>query len=225
MNDYWQQYWNQEITSTHPQIQVGRTKYGQPIPVDQFNREVNCLIDILGIEGNETVIDLCCGNGTITEILAKKVRKIIAIDYSKPLLNSAPKGLPNVDYLYSDVRKFNFDKVFFDKIIWPFAIQHFTLSESAVILRRALKSMKVGGKILITDIPDVRKKFDFFEGGDAVKFYFDKLTSFGCPIGTWYDEKWFLNLGIWLQVSKVEIIQKPDSHFNSTYRFDVIIKK
>lgn len=225
MNDYWQQYWNQELTSTHPQIQVGRTKYGQPIPVGQFNREINSLIGIIGIEANETVIDLCCGNGSITEILSKKARKVIAIDYSKPLLDSAPKGLPNVDYLRSDVRKFNFDKFFYDKIIWHFSIQYFTLSESALILQRALTSMKVGGKILITDIPDVTKQFDFFEGDDAVRFYFDKLTSFGCPIGNWYDKNWFLRLGIWLKVSRVEIIQKPEYHFNFKYRFDVFFEK
>ncbi len=225
MSDYWQQYWNRKTNSSNPQIQVGRTKYGEPISEGQLNREIESLIRTIGIEANDIVIDLCCGNGSITRIIAEKARRILAVDYSKPLLDLAPKNLPNVEFFYSDARKFNFNEFNFNKLIWLFSIQHFTLKESAVILKKAIKSIPKGGRILIADVPDMTKKFDFFEGEEAVTFYFDKLTSFGCPIGTWYDQNWFISLGFWLKASKVEIIQKPNFHFNHQYRFDVIIEK
>lgn len=61
MSDYWQQYWNRKTNSSNPQIQVGRTKYGEPISEGQLNREIESLIRTIGIEwtrSNDIELDI-----------------------------------------------------------------------------------------------------------------------------------------------------------------------
>ena len=60
-----------------------------PIKVE---REVNFLIKILNLSKNSKILDLPCGQGRHSILLAKKGYMVTGVDLSKTLLNSARKS-------------------------------------------------------------------------------------------------------------------------------------
>ena len=56
----------------------------------------------LNLTNNSEILDICCGNGQLAVGLQKYVRKIVAVDGSKEMLERAP-FFSNIAYLHADV--------------------------------------------------------------------------------------------------------------------------
>lgn len=66
---------------------------------------VDDFISRMSLEPHDTVLDIGCGPGTLALALAKKVKKVIAIDYSKQMLeqlriHAAREGIENIEALH-----------------------------------------------------------------------------------------------------------------------------
>jgi predicted TPR repeat methyltransferase len=64
------------------------------------------MLSLIEVEPAWTVLDIGCGPGTLTIPLARKVKKVTALDVSEEMLkhlraNAAANGLTNIDYLAS----------------------------------------------------------------------------------------------------------------------------
>lgn len=67
-------------------------------------------------EPDYTVLDLGCGNGSITLELAKHVKQVTAVDMSKEMLklvekNAAERGISNIEYVQSSVENLDPDEI------------------------------------------------------------------------------------------------------------------
>lgn len=67
-------------------------------------------------EPDYTVLDLGCGNGSITLEVAKHVKQVTAVDMSEEMLrfvekNAAEKGISNIEYVKSSVEDLDPDKI------------------------------------------------------------------------------------------------------------------
>jgi len=67
-------------------------------------------------EPDYTVLDLGCGNGSITLEIAKHVKQVTAVDMSKEMLklvekNAAEKGISNIKYMQSSIEDIDPDKI------------------------------------------------------------------------------------------------------------------
>jgi len=77
------------------------------------------------IEKNSNVLDIGCGNGSLTYDLAKKARKVVAIDFDKNSIQNAIKRFNkgNIRYIVGDATKYKFEE-FFDYIILSNVLEH-----------------------------------------------------------------------------------------------------
>ena len=91
----WHEYWNHapQVFERDPLRQVGKTVGGQPIDRDQLPVVVDSIVEQLNIGAGDTVLDLCCGNGILTYALARYCARIRGIDFSPPLIETAPAEL------------------------------------------------------------------------------------------------------------------------------------
>ncbi|MAY82593.1 MAG: hypothetical protein CMP59_00505 [Flavobacteriales bacterium] len=225
MSKYWANYWNQ-IDASKKQVSVGRTKFGLPVEEVLFARELADIKKHLRLEKEDVVLDLCAGNGLITEDIHNYVKKVIAIDYSKPLLDEFVVSSDNVELQHQDLSKYNFKAVNYNKVVWYFAIQHFSLEHSAQIIRNCLDNLGQGGILFIGDIPDIDKKWEFYSKIDYKKFYFDTLIENRDHIGNWFQKDFFRFLLNYLGYEgQYTILEKPDYHFNNGVRFDLLVEK
>ncbi len=100
-----------------------KTKLGQNFLIDKnvVLREV----DYADIKDKDIVLEVGPGKGILTKILAKKAKKVIAIEYDKKLFEYLEKILPNnVELINDDAVKVDFERISFNKIVsnLPFQI-------------------------------------------------------------------------------------------------------
>ena len=82
-------------------------------------------VEYANIESYDTVLEIGPGKGILTKILAEKAKKIYAIEIDKKLINFLEKIVPkNVELIHANAVKFDFNKIFFNKIVsnLPFQI-------------------------------------------------------------------------------------------------------
>ena len=101
-----------------------KPKFGQNFLIDKniANREV----EYGEIKKNDIVLEIGPGKGILTELLAEKAKKVIAIEIDKNLFNRLDKKLPkNVELINADVLNIDFNNLpKFNKIVanLPFEI-------------------------------------------------------------------------------------------------------
>jgi trans-aconitate 2-methyltransferase len=75
----------------------------------------NKLIKELGLKGNETILDLGCGNGLTTREPAERVPrgKVVGIDNSPSMIETAgTHKTENIEFRLLDINEMNFDNEF-----------------------------------------------------------------------------------------------------------------
>ena len=112
------------------------------------------LLDFL--EGHEIVLDVGCGTGDASVLLAKNCRKVIGLDYSRSMLNIAKKrararGVSNVEFIQGDAFRLPFESASFDFVCTTFFFCEFGPEDVASILSEMLRVLKRGGKLGIVD--------------------------------------------------------------------------
>jgi trans-aconitate 2-methyltransferase len=110
------------------------------------------LIPKLNLHGNETLLDIGCGDGKITAEIAKALPKgrVIGIDSSLDMINLAQtlfpvNDHPNLGFQLMDARNFVF-QVIFDRVFSNAAL-HWIPNQSAVLFC-VEKCLKPGGQLL-----------------------------------------------------------------------------
>ena len=73
-------------------------------------------IELAGLKGSETVIDMYCGVGTIGMIASRKAGKVIGVEIVESAVQDARKnarinGIDNIEFICSDARKASVDLV------------------------------------------------------------------------------------------------------------------
>ena len=97
------------------------------------------------IETNSNILDIGCGKGSLTYDLAKKARKVVAIDFDKNSIQIAIKRFnkDNIRYIVGDATKYKFEEIF-DYIILSNVLEH--IKNRSEFLN---KVKKLGNYILI----------------------------------------------------------------------------
>ena len=86
------------------------TKLGQNFLIDKKVAEKE--IHYADINSNDVVLEIGPGKGILTELLAKKAKKIVAVEIDTRLYNELKENLPdNVVLINSDVLKLDFNDI------------------------------------------------------------------------------------------------------------------
>ncbi|HEY6070052.1 MAG TPA: metalloregulator ArsR/SmtB family transcription factor [Chthoniobacterales bacterium] len=102
-----------------------------------------------------TIVDLGAGEGTLSQLLAKSARKVIAIDNSPKMVEFGAKlakkhGFKNLEYRLGDLEDPPVAKESVDLVLLSQALHHATKPERAIAAARRI--LKRNGRIVVLDL-------------------------------------------------------------------------
>ena len=102
------------------------------------------------VSENDIVLECACGTGAITADIARKCRRLIAVDLSSAMMREAEakcRGLDNVIFRKADIMHLNCDDNKFDKVVAGNVIH--LLNDAPAAVREMLRVCKKGGRLII----------------------------------------------------------------------------
>jgi len=110
-----------------------------------------------GLRSDEQVLEIGCGIGTITGLMAEHIKdgKIIATDISDDSIKTAEKSLidfTNIEYVAGSILDYNSD-VQFDSIVMADVLEHIPIDDHKELFKKLDSLIKESGRIFI-NIPN-----------------------------------------------------------------------
>jgi ubiquinone/menaquinone biosynthesis C-methylase UbiE len=105
----------------------------------------------------DRALDLGCGSGVQTGLLAERYGEVLAVDLSTPMLDLArrTRSHPNVRYERRDLRELRVDSDGqFDLVFSAYTLHH--VPEAETVLHRIRSLVRPGGLVLLVDLVDER---------------------------------------------------------------------
>jgi ArsR family transcriptional regulator len=101
------------------------------------------------------IADLGAGEGTLSQLLARTAKKVIAIDNSEKMVEfgsslAKEHGFPNLEYRLGDIEEPPIDSNSVDVALFSQALHHASVPQRA--LNGAYRILKPGGRVLILDL-------------------------------------------------------------------------
>ena len=107
----------------------------------------NDLIAQMRLRGDETILDLGCGDGVLTERLAQSVPggAVLGVDASRGMIETARRiERENLRFIQMDINDLDFEEQF--DIIYSNAALHW-VKDHELLLKNSLRALKSGGRI------------------------------------------------------------------------------
>jgi SAM-dependent methyltransferase len=213
--------------------QVKRTVNGKAVTQDQIDLIVNAIKQNLSLKKNDVLLDLCCGNGALSNLLFPFCNKLFGVDYSEFLIKVAKDNFESdyQQYLLQDVSNFVESKNFkskninfndFNKSLCYGAFQYLTEENSNKLLFDLRDNFPNIEKFYIGNLPDLDRVNNYFK--DPRDINGDNLKNPDSPIGIWRsinDFKILSNLCGW----DVNFFFMPNNYYGAHYRYDALLTK
>ncbi len=235
MNDYKEDETRLTFYKTHPDScdpddlwgQVMRTVNGKPVAEEQIQLIVDFVVTTLNLNNEDLLLDLCCGNGALTDRFFNYCAGGVGIDFSEPLINIAIKRFRKNnqrEYTLSDVEEFlNHGKSAnqFTKAVCYGSFMY--LPEKKALNTLKLLGEKFGTieKILIGNLPD-KDKFQAFNKSRGIKHHITDDPAE--PFGIWRTKKEFSEMAT-MTGWKVTFSEMPENFYSAGYRYDAILTR
>ncbi len=182
-------------------------KFGRSyVPGRSWQALAHTLITLLPAQ---TVADLGAGEGTLSQLLAKTAKKVIAVDNSPKMVEfgaklAADHGFTNLEYRLGDIEDPPIEKNSIELAILSQALHHAAHPEEAIA--SAHRILKKGGRLVILDL--LSHQFD-----RARELYADHWLGFSeVQLHQWLEESGF---------SKIEVTvvsrEKESPHFQTVF--------
>lgn len=229
----WEKYWSTYPTTvkgTDYLRQVGKTLQRQPILASQFQCIVDDTASHLQLQPDDSLLDLCCGNGLITVKLASRCNNVVGIDYSEPLLAVAKRDhqRDNIKYILSSILDFDLAALsaggLFSKIVMYEALQHFKKGDLHQILRVISTLTADNALILIGSIPDRILKRNFYNTPKRQLIAIWRQLTGRDIIGSWWTREEISGIARQMGFHSQFLAQNYKLH-TAQYRFDVLLRK
>lgn len=231
--DKWHKFWTQypkREGNLDLYQQVGKTVGGKGISKSQTRVLVDDIVNKLYLEKNDRLLDLCCGNGLITERLADHVRETVGLDFSRPLIEQAQKNPKRkAKYWLHDVKQLDWFLVKqgkkFTKILSYEALAFFTPNEVEKLFVDMRKISTDNTRVMLGSILDVSCKLKFFNTRRR-KLNYLKAVLMGKELGL---GRWW-NLEDLLQIANSngfigKVRTQAKTLHTSHYRKDILLIK
>jgi ArsR family transcriptional regulator len=155
------------------------------------------------------IVDLGAGEGTLSQLLAKNARKVVAIDNSPKMVEFGSKlarkhGFKNLEYRLGDIEDPPVTKNSVDLAILSQALHHAIHPERAIAAANAM--LKPGGRLIILDL--LSHRFD-----RARELYADHWLGFSeVQLHQWLEKASFCEIEV-----NVVSREKQSPHFQTVF--------
>jgi SAM-dependent methyltransferase len=100
------------------------------------------------LEPPSRVLDLCCGQGNVTEALCKAGHTVVGVDFSPAMLARAKLRTPEAKFVEANAQALPFDEKTFDAVVCNFGISHIPDQQRA--LCEVARVLKPAGRLAMT---------------------------------------------------------------------------
>jgi len=223
----WEAFWDQQAAAAKPEMQVGRVYTGSQSAAQLQARIAAHIHQRLALETGDRLLDVCCGNGQLTRLLAKDTAYCLGVDFSEKLLALAKSEAtaPNVHFSRATAFQLSGLGRTFNKINLYFSFQYFEDYASGLQVLSEMNSLlEPGGRIFIGDTPDATRWSNYYNTPrKAVRYYYQKWRGTEA-MGKFWHPKEFEKMAEWLGL-ELQILDEPADLPYAWYRFDAVFVK
>jgi len=131
---------------------------GMPRKIHGHVRERGLLIKEL-IDTKDNILDVGCGEGIVTAILAEKTPNIVGCDYSIEAIGVAKEQYPHIEFVYSNSTNLVFGNESFKKVTMSDVAEHLMPVQFVKTLVEVNRVLQIGEKLIVaTPITGKQKK-------------------------------------------------------------------
>lgn len=227
-DDYWARFWSEyqtDVAAMDEQSQVLRTRNKMPIDEARWQLTLESVAAQLDFSPDDTLLDLCCGNGLFTMAFNGLVARVEALDICEPLIERLKaKSLQNVCAQAMDIREADFLPQSFSKVLWYAGIQYLDEADIVRMMRKICGWMKPGGILFIGDVPDRAKLWNYFNDTQRKTAYFDALAARQPIIGTWLEADWLAQLCLAAGFTQAQAVPQDAQLIYADFRYDLLAR-
>ena len=227
--DYWILFWKahgEKSMGLNSQARVLRTRNKLEIDNLAWKSTLDYIQKKIVVDAGSVVLDLCAGTGVFSREFAESGAAVVSVDISSDLLHELDAlGNGRIKTMCQDMRKLEFGDEEFSHIFLYAGIQYLTHAEAISVFHACYRWLKPGGRMMIGDIPDVARRWVFYDTAERKEFYFENLSRGVEVIGTWFERDWLRFLFQTLGFDEIRIENQPNDQIYSDYRFDIFLKK
>lgn len=153
--------------------QIRRTVHGRPVPDKQIDLIVAAVVAALGLDPNDTLLDLACGDGALSDRLFQCCAGGVGVDVSEYLIGVAQEyfATPSRQYARADAADWveaEADPGRFTKAVCYGSFSFLSDDAAARMLRGLQRRFPRVGRVLLGSLPDPARASRFYgESGDA----------------------------------------------------------
>ena len=207
--------------------QVKRTVNGVPVSNEQIQLILDAVTAGLELEPSDELLDLCCGNGALSDLLFRRCVGGLGVDFSEYLISIAGKYFatpPTRTYMLGDVVEFCRHPVEpqrFSKALCYGSFSFLEADRAECVLASLSSEFPRLTRIFIGNYPD-KDRFSEFFGDRPIQTGVENDPS--SPIGIWRTQEEFGELArrtCW----RAEFKKMPEQYYAAHYRYDVVLSR
>jgi SAM-dependent methyltransferase len=112
------------------------------------DQAIGPLIDAAGAKRGLNALDLCCGQGNVSEALAARGCQVTGADFSPAMLTMARRRVPSAKFVEADAQDLPFSDAEFDLVVSNLGICH--VPDQPRVLAQARRVLRRGGRFAMT---------------------------------------------------------------------------
>jgi SAM-dependent methyltransferase len=128
------------------------------------DQAIPSLLHAVGAKSNVKALDLCCGQGNVSEALAGCGCEVVGVDFSPAMLAFARERVPGATFMEADAQDLPFGDGAFDVVVSNLGVCH--VPDQPRTLTGVRRVLRPGGRFAMTVWcgPDVSPCFEVFYG-------------------------------------------------------------
>jgi ubiquinone/menaquinone biosynthesis C-methylase UbiE len=107
-------------------------------------------LDALQVLPGNSVLELGCGSGALTEKVIRRGASVVGVDQSKGMLRRARRRAPKATFIQADILDFKCAQTF-DRVLIAFLLHHMDAEARVYTLALARTALKPGGFVGVLD--------------------------------------------------------------------------
>jgi SAM-dependent methyltransferase len=227
MENYWRNHFDRRAIQYSDSVlkQVGRTVQGREVEEKMIDLIVEDIRHHLDINKSDSVLDLCCGNGLLTDILAEQCEKIVGVDYSASLIAVAKSRHASHahEYIASDILDLTPDFLCcFNKFFMYDGLQYISAESFSLFLSKLGEDAVGCFRFFVGGIPDIAKLTTYYDTDEKMAYYHAQEANETPHIGKWWGKEELRQI-VEKQGLSIKWLSQSDALYTAYYRYDCLI--